>query len=80
MGAAAPGGGPGDRRTSRRGYFGPGHEPLPAALDAALAEFCRHLAAERSLSRHTVRAYRGDIRSLLDYAARPASPTPASST
>jgi site-specific recombinase XerD len=45
-------------------------ESLPPALSAALAEFCRHLAAERALSRHTVRAYHGDIRSLLEYAAR----------
>jgi integrase/recombinase XerC len=43
---------------------------LPAALSSALAEFCRHLAAERALSRHTVRAYQGDIQSLLEYAAR----------
>src|SRR6202034_2592555 len=28
------------------------------------------LAAERGLSRHTVRAYTGDIQSLLEYAAR----------
>jgi integrase/recombinase XerC len=41
---------------------------LPAALRTALAGFCRHLAAERALSRHTVRAYQGDIRSLLEYA------------
>ncbi len=41
---------------------------LPAALSAALAQFCRHLAAERALSRHTVRAYQGDIQSLLEYA------------
>src|ERR1700753_1108823 len=41
---------------------------LPAALSSALAEFCRHLAAERALSRHTVRAYQGDIQSLLEYA------------
>jgi integrase/recombinase XerC len=45
-------------------------ESLPPALTAALTEFCRHLGAERSLSRHTVRAYDGDIRSLLEYAAR----------
>jgi integrase/recombinase XerC len=43
---------------------------LPAALSAALAAFCRHLAAERALSRHTVRAYSGDIQSLLEYAHR----------
>src|SRR5579871_889255 len=45
-------------------------EGLPAALDSALAEFCRHLAAERALSRHAVRAYQGDIQSLLEYACR----------
>jgi integrase/recombinase XerC len=43
---------------------------LPAALSSALAEFSRHLAAERALSRHTVRAYQGDIQSLLEYAGR----------
>jgi integrase/recombinase XerC len=43
---------------------------LPAALSEALAEFCRHLAAERALSRHTVRAYQGDIQSLLEYGWR----------
>jgi integrase/recombinase XerC len=41
---------------------------LPAALGTALAEFSRHLSAERSLSRHTVRAYEGDVQSLLAYA------------
>lgn len=45
-------------------------EALPAAMSAALAEFGRHLAAERVLSRHTVRAYQGDIQSLLEYAWR----------
>ena len=43
---------------------------LPPGLSTALAEFCRHLAAERALSRHTVRAYHGDILSLLEYAMR----------
>jgi integrase/recombinase XerC len=43
---------------------------LPGPLGAALAEFGRHLAAERVLSRHTVRAYQGDIQSLLEYAWR----------
>ena len=51
------------------GTAGPA-EPLPPALNAALTGFCRHLAAERALSRHTVRAYNGDIQSLLEYAAR----------
>jgi len=43
---------------------------LPAALGAALADFSRHLDAERALSRHTVRAYHGDVSSLLEYASR----------
>jgi hypothetical protein len=41
---------------------------LPKALSTALAAFSRHLAAERALSRHTVRAYNGDVQSLLMYA------------
>lgn len=45
-------------------------EGLPAALSSALAEFSRHLAAERALSRHTVRAYQGDVQSLLEHAWR----------
>ena len=43
-------------------------QALPTGLSAALAEFSRHLDAERALSRHTVRAYHGDIASLLQYA------------
>ncbi len=45
-------------------------ESLPSALSDALARFCQHLDAERALSRHTVRAYHGDIQSLLEYAWR----------
>jgi integrase/recombinase XerC len=41
---------------------------LTQSLAEALAHFSRHLAAERSLSRHTVRAYQGDVQSLLEYA------------
>jgi len=67
MGVPAPGGRPGNRSAARADSPA---EPLPPALSAALADFCRHLAAERSLSRHTVRAYNGDIQSLLEYAAR----------
>ncbi|MGH3292155.1 MAG: tyrosine recombinase XerC [Trebonia sp.] len=51
---------------------------LPAALSSALAEFCGHLAAERALSRHTVRAYRGDVQSLLEYAWRSGVQDPGS--
>jgi integrase/recombinase XerC len=39
-------------------------------MQTALDGFERHLAAERGLSPHTVRAYAGDIRSLLGHAAR----------
>lgn len=42
--------------------------PLHAALRAALADFSRHLDSERAFSRHTIRAYNGDIQSLLEYA------------
>jgi len=45
-------------------------QPLPAALSAALVAFGRHLDAERAMSRHTIRAYLGDIQSLLLYAWR----------
>jgi integrase/recombinase XerC len=43
---------------------------LPQAFADALDEFCEHLRLERDLSAHTVRAYRGDITSLLDHAVR----------
>jgi integrase/recombinase XerC len=43
--------------------------PLPPAMATALAAFERHLRSERSLSAHTVRAYVGDIRSLLEHAS-----------
>jgi integrase/recombinase XerC len=45
-------------------------EDLPTALSAALMAFSHYLTAERALSRHTVRAYRGDVQSLLEYAWR----------
>jgi integrase/recombinase XerC len=45
-------------------------DPLPSAMAAALAAFERHLRAERSLSPHTVRAYLGDVTSLLEHAHR----------
>lgn len=44
-------------------------EPLPVPFQHVLDEFERHLAAERGLSRHTVRAYRGDVASLLRHMA-----------
>jgi len=45
-------------------------DPLPPEMAAALAAFERHLRAERSLSPHTVRAYLGDVSSLLEHAHR----------
>jgi integrase/recombinase XerC len=66
---AVPGRDSPPRSTGRPAADGPA-KGLPAPLSAALAEFGRHLAAERVLSRHTVRAYQGDIQSLLEYACR----------
>jgi integrase/recombinase XerC len=43
---------------------------LPPEMAAALTAFERHLRAERSLSPHTVRAYVGDVSSLLEHAHR----------
>jgi integrase/recombinase XerC len=50
--------------------------PLPSALAASLAAFERHLRSERSLSPHTVRAYAGDVFSLLGYASDQGIGTP----
>lgn len=52
------------------------HE-LPSGLAAALDGFARHLSLERGLSAHTVRAYLGDVTSLLDYASRSGRAEPA---
>ena len=43
---------------------------LPGWLEQRLAEFQRHLAAGRGMSPHTVRAYVGDVGSLLEHACR----------
>jgi len=48
----------------------PQQSQLPPRLADALAAFERHIRAERSLSPHTVRAYVGDVRSLLEHASR----------
>jgi integrase/recombinase XerC len=45
------------------------HEALPSALRDAVDEFGRHLAQVDNRSAHTVRAYLGDVVSLLDHAA-----------
>ena len=62
-------------RERQRGA-GPGPTRLPERMQAALDGFGRHLAAERGLSPHTVRAYLGDVRSLLEHAARDAITAP----
>lgn len=46
------------------------HETLPPAMGAAVDSFALHLAGARNRSPHTVRAYVGDVVSLLDHAAR----------
>lgn len=43
---------------------------LPEPMTGVLAEYERHLSAERDLAPHTVRAYLGDVAGLLDHAAR----------
>ncbi len=50
--------------------------PLPPRLADALADFERHLRSERSLSAHTVRAYIGDVGSLLEHASRGGAEAP----
>src|SRR6516162_8400495 len=55
----------------------PQPEPLPARLGAALERFRHHVEAERGLSRHTVRAYLGDVTSLLEHAAAAGATAPA---
>jgi integrase/recombinase XerC len=50
---------------------------LAEPLNQALAAFQRHLAAERNTSPHTVRAYLGDVRALLEHATRAGVTSPA---
>lgn len=50
---------------------------LPESMSTALGAFARHLAAERNRSAHTVRAYLGDVASLLDHAVRMGHTDPA---
>ncbi|KRF17871.1 recombinase XerC [Nocardioides sp. Soil797] len=45
-------------------------ELLPEAMAKVLADYERHLANERDLTPHTVRAYLGDVASMLDHAHR----------
>ena len=49
---------------------------LPEAFAGVLGEYERHLVSERDLTAHSVRAYVGDIESLLDHAGRLGITTP----
>src|SRR5690606_12742929 len=42
--------------------------PQRVSLESALSDFDSHLRAQRRLSEHTVRAYRGDLGQLFDFA------------
>jgi integrase/recombinase XerC len=42
----------------------------PEGFTALLADYERHLAAERDLSKHSIRAYRGDVADLLEHLIR----------
>src|SRR4051794_38854540 len=53
------------------------HEALPPAMRDAVDEFGLHLARVDNRSEHTVRAYVGDVVSLLDHAARAGCAAPA---
>jgi integrase/recombinase XerC len=60
---------PRGERTAARGGTGEiDHQALPEWAGERLAAFERHLAAERGLSPHTVRAYLGDVGALLEHA------------
>jgi integrase/recombinase XerC len=64
-------------RMSRRHGTEQSHTDLPAAMRDAVDAFARHLAGERNRSAHTVRAYVGDVVSLLDHAVRMGAGSPA---
>ena len=46
----------------------PEDEVLPEEMATALAAYERHLASERNLAAHTVRAYLGDVTGMLEHA------------
>ena len=48
---------------------GPGQADVPQAWASDVDAFRRFLSAERDYSEHTIRAYLGDLRSLIDFAA-----------
>ncbi len=70
--AARPGGRPSPARRPPGGSGRPDTRDVDSALPEwageRLAAFDRHLAAERGLSPHTVRAYLGDVSALLEHA------------
>ncbi len=53
------------------------HERLPPAMRQAVDDFGDHLARVDNRSAHTVRAYVGDVVSLLDHAAQAGCAAPA---
>lgn len=53
------------------------HAALPDPMREAVDEFATYLAAERNRSVHTVRAYVGDLVSLLDHGVRMGAAAPA---
>jgi integrase/recombinase XerC len=55
-----------DERTDELGET----DALPEAMAGVLAAYERHLAVERDLTPHTVRAYLADVAGLLDHASR----------
>ena len=58
------------RRRGRRASTAASREALAEGLGAAVDRFERHLTLERGLSAHSVRAYVGDVVSLLDHVGR----------
>jgi integrase/recombinase XerC len=64
----------GSRSTSRRETGVPAVRGLPDWASERLAGFERHLAAERGLSAHTVRAYVADVGALLEHACEAGLP------
>jgi integrase/recombinase XerC len=53
------------------------HETLPPSMRDAVDDFAQHLSRVENRSPHTVRAYVGDVVSLLDHAARMGCANPA---
>ena len=55
---------------STTGEVEPDAGALPESMATVLADYERHLVSERDLTKNTVRAYLGDLVSLLDHATR----------